>query len=165
VLGLTFTRKAAGQLLRRSRDRGGWLASAGLVPGGSDIADDPATVSTYHAFAGNLLREYSLLLPVEPDTRLLGETELWQLAFRVVCEHPEHLDTDRDPGGGDRDGAAARGAAGRTPRGHHTTARHHVELERLVHTPCLRVPTVTRGPSQWLLRMLATQTERTNWFR
>ena len=60
-------------------------------------ADDPATVSTYHAFAGNLLREHGLLLPVEPDTRLLSETELWQLAFRVVCEHPEHLDTDKTP--------------------------------------------------------------------
>ena len=100
VLGLTFTRKAAGQLLRRVRTRLARLAGAGLVPGGSDIADtadDPATVSTYHAFAGNLLREHGLLLPVEPDTRLLGETELWQLAFRVVCEHPEHLDTDKTP--------------------------------------------------------------------
>ncbi len=100
VLGLTFTRKAAGQLLRRVRTRLARLAGAGLVPGGPDIADmadDPATVSTYHAFAGNLLREHGLLLPVEPDTRLLGETELWQLAFRVVCEHPEHLDTDKTP--------------------------------------------------------------------
>ena len=33
-------------------------------------------VSTYHAFAGSLLRDYGLLLPVEPDTRLLSETEL-----------------------------------------------------------------------------------------
>src|SRR5215207_2407446 len=57
VLGLTFTRKAAGQLLRRVRTRLARLAGAGLVPGGSDfadIADEPATVSTYHAFAGNL---------------------------------------------------------------------------------------------------------------
>ena len=66
VLGLTFTRKAAGQLLRRVRTRLARLAGAGLVPGGSDfadMADDPATVSTYHAFAGNLLREYGLLPP------------------------------------------------------------------------------------------------------
>ena len=35
-----------------------------------------------------LLREHGLLLPVEPGTRLLSETELWQLAFRVVSEHP-----------------------------------------------------------------------------
>ena len=64
VLGLTFTRKAAGQLLRRVRTRLARLAGAGLVPGGSDIADtadDSVTVSTYHAFAGNLLREHGLL--------------------------------------------------------------------------------------------------------
>ena len=65
VLGLTFTRKAAGQLLRRVRTRLARLAGAGLIPGGRKpgMADDPATVGTYHAFAGNLLREYGLLLP------------------------------------------------------------------------------------------------------
>ncbi len=97
VLGLTFTRKAAGQLLRRVRSRLARLAGAGIVAGGLDAADDPATVSTYHAFAGTLLREHGLLLPVEPDTRLLSETELWQLAFRVVCEHPGALDTEKTP--------------------------------------------------------------------
>src|SRR6476619_4034811 len=99
VLGLTFTRRAAGQLLRRVRTRLARLAGARLVPGGSDfadIADDPATVSTYHAFAGNLLREYGLLSPASgwapslrgacarpgaPEPRLMGGTELWQLAI------------------------------------------------------------------------------------
>src|SRR5690242_10874246 len=80
VLGLTFTRKAASQLLRRVRTRLARLAGAGLVPGGA-AADEHATVSTYHAFAGTLLREHGLLLPVEPSTRLISETELWQLAF------------------------------------------------------------------------------------
>src|SRR5438128_4032000 len=76
VLGLTFTRKAAGQLLRRVRARLARLAGAGLgLPGAVDMADDPVTVSTYHAFAGTLLREHGLLLPVEPDVRLLGQTE------------------------------------------------------------------------------------------
>ncbi|MEC9323938.1 MAG: UvrD-helicase domain-containing protein, partial [Actinomycetota bacterium] len=101
VLGLTFTRKAAGQLLRRVRARLARLAGAGLViPGALDgpgVAADPVTVGTYHAFAGTLLREYGLLLPVEQDTRLLGDTELWQLAYRVVCEHPRALDTDKSP--------------------------------------------------------------------
>ena len=62
VLGLTFTRKAAGQLLRRVRTRLARLAGAGLSQNG--VADEPATVSTYHAFAGTLLREHGLLLPV-----------------------------------------------------------------------------------------------------
>src|SRR5690349_12227254 len=95
VLGLTFTRKAAGQLLRRVRTRLARLAGAGLAP--AVDADEAATVSTYHAFAGTLLREHGLLLPVEPDTRLLSETELWQLAFDVVCAHPGRLDTDKTP--------------------------------------------------------------------
>jgi DNA helicase II / ATP-dependent DNA helicase PcrA len=161
VLGLTFTRKAAGQLLRRVRTRLARLAGAGLVPGGGDVADDPATVSTYHAFAGNLLREHGLLLPVEPDTRLLSETELWQLAFRVVCEHPKHLDTDKSPAAVT---AMVLRLAGQLAEHLVETAElrdTHVELERLVHTLPAGPYQRDRGPSQWLLRMLATQTERT----
>src|SRR6478609_2435587 len=180
VLGLTFTRKAAGQLLRRVCTRLARLAGAGLVPGGSDfadIADDPATVSTYHAFAGNLLREYGLLspasgwaprlrgecaLPVEPDTRLLGETELWQLAFRVVCEHPERLDTDKTPAA--VTSMVLRLAGQLAEHLVDTTELQdtHVELERLVHTLPAGPYQRDRGPSQWLLRLLATQTERTH---
>ncbi|MBE1547374.1 DNA helicase-2/ATP-dependent DNA helicase PcrA [Mycobacterium sp. OAS707] len=161
VLGLTFTRKAAGQLLRRVRTRLARLAGAGLVPGGGEVADDPATVSTYHAFAGNLLREHGLLLPVEPDTRLLSETELWQLAFRVVCEHPEHLDTDKTPAAVT---AMVLRLAGQLAEHLVDTEQlrdTHVELERLVHTLPAGPYQRDRGPSQWLLRMLATQTERT----
>src|SRR4051794_19194293 len=56
VLGLTFTRKAAGQLLRRVRSRLARLAGAGLRPGHADSQPaGPALVSTYHAFAGTLL--------------------------------------------------------------------------------------------------------------
>lgn len=163
VLGLTFTRKAAGQLLRRVRSRLARLAGAGLVipSAGADFADDPVTIGTYHAFAGNLLREFGLLLPIEPDTRLLGETELWQLAFRVVCEHPEALDTDKSPAS--ITDMVLR-LAGQLCEHLVDTAQlrdTHVELDRLVHAlPAGRYQR-DRGPSQWLLRMLATQTERT----
>ncbi|UXA15041.1 ATP-dependent helicase [Mycobacterium sp. SMC-8] len=163
VLGLTFTRKAAGQLLRRVRARLARLAGAGLMlPAGSaDLADDPVTISTYHAFAGNLLRDFGLLLPAEPDTRLLGETELWQLAFRVVCEHPAALDTEKSPAS--ITDMVLR-LAGQLSEHLVDTAQlrdTHVELERLVHhLPAGRYQR-DRGPSQWLLRMLATQTERT----
>src|ERR1700730_8044402 len=83
VLGLTFTRKAAGQLLRRVRSLPARLAGIGLAAAnaGAIEAEGAPAVSTYHAFAGALLRDHGLLLPVEPDTRLLGETELWQLAL------------------------------------------------------------------------------------
>ena len=160
VLGLTFTRKAAGQLLRRVRTRLARLAGAGLAPVTAG-ADEVATVSTYHAFAGTLLREHGLLLPVEPDTRLLSETELWQLAFDVVCAHPGELAIDKTP-------AAVTGMVLRLAG---ALAEHlvdtdqlrdtHVELERLVHTLPAGPYQRDRGPSQWLLKMLATQTERT----
>ena len=161
VLGLTFTRKAAGQLLRRVRSRLARLAGAGLLTGADDGADDPATVSTYHAFAGTLLREHGLLLPVEPETRLLSETELWQLAFRVVSEYPGELRTDKTPAAVT---AMVLRLAGQLAEHLVDTGQlrdTHVELERLVHTLPAGPYQRDRGPSQWLLRMLATQTERT----
>ena len=68
VLGLTFTRKAAGQLLRRVRSRLARLSGTGLTIGSQPgpPPGEPAgtpVVSTYHAFAGQLLREYGLLSP------------------------------------------------------------------------------------------------------
>lgn len=165
VLGLTFTRKAAGQLLRRVRTRLARLAGAGLVPvgpGTPDLTDDPATVSTYHAFAGNLLREHGLLLPVEPDTRLLSETEMWQLAFQVVCEHPQRLETDKTPAAVTDMVLRLAGQLAEHLVDTEQLRDTHVELERLVHTLPAGPYQRDRGPSQWLLRMLATQTERTH---
>lgn len=158
VLGLTFTRKAAAQLLRRVRSRLARLAGAGLCEVPAD--QEPPTVSTYHAFAGALLREHGLLLPVEPDTRLLSETELWQLAFRVVSDYPHDLDTDKTPAA----------VASMVLRLSSALAEHlvdttqlrdtHLELERLVHALPAGPHQRDRGPSQWLLRLLAVQHER-----
>ncbi|MDT5323659.1 MAG: ATP-dependent helicase UvrD/PcrA, partial [Mycobacterium sp.] len=161
VLGLTFTRKAAGQLLRRVRTRLARLAGAGLIPGGpGDAVDEQATVATYHAFAGTLLREQGLLLPVEPSTRLISETELWQLAFRVVCEHPGPLDTEKSPAAVT---AMVLRLAGQLAEHLVDTDQlrdTHLELERLVHTLPAGPRQRDRGPNQSLLKMLATQTER-----
>ena len=161
VLGLTFTRKAAGQLLRRVRTRLARLAGTGIVPGGLNVADDPATVSTYHAFAGTLLREHGLLLPIEPDARLLSETELWQLAFRVVTEHHGALDTEKSPAAVTTMVLRLAGQLAEHLVDTEELTDTHVELERLVHTLPAGPYQRDRGPSQWLLRMLATQTERT----
>ena len=164
VLGLTFTRKAAGQLLRRVRSRLARLAGIGLAGGSpgrppTAVREHPV-VSTYHAFAGSLLRDYGLLLPVEPDTRLLSETELWQLAFDVVNGYRGELRTDKTPAA----------VTSMVLRLWGQLAEHlvdtgqlrdtHVELERLVHTLPAGPYQRDRGPSQWLLRLLATQTER-----
>jgi DNA helicase II / ATP-dependent DNA helicase PcrA len=162
VLGLTFTRKAAGQLLRRVRSRLARLAGISLGAGCSAAVEPVGTpvVSTYHAFAGSLLRDYGLLLPVEPDTRLLSETELWQLAFDVVNGYRGELRTDKTP-------AAVTSMVLRLCG---QLAEHlvdtgqlrdtHLELERLVHALPAGPYQRDRGPNQWLLRMLATQTER-----
>jgi DNA helicase-2/ATP-dependent DNA helicase PcrA len=104
VLGLTFTRKAARQLADRVRARLRRLAGSGLLaridPGGERLAAVYAgepTVLTYHAYAGRLVAEHGLRLPVEPGARLLTETACWQLAHRVVSTWTQDLDTDRVP--------------------------------------------------------------------
>jgi DNA helicase-2/ATP-dependent DNA helicase PcrA len=165
VLGLTFTRKAAGQLQRRVRSRLARLAGIGTALTGAtapvvgETAGTPV-VSTYHAFAGSLLREYGLLLPVEPDTRLLSETELWQLAFDVVNGYDCELRTDKSPAA----------VTSMVLRLWGQLAEHlvdtgqlrdtHLELERLIHTLPAGPYQRERGPNQWLLRLLATQTQR-----
>ena len=173
VLGLTFTRKAAGQLLRRVRSRLARLGGSGLMLGGhpGPSPGEPAgtpMVSTYHAFAGQLLREYGLLStdtgeraqPIEPDTRLLSETELWQLAFDVVSGYRGELHTDKTPAVVTSMVLRLSGQLAEHLVDTGQLRDTHVGLERLVHTlPGGRYQR-DRGPSQWLLRMLATQAER-----
>ncbi|WP_408632714.1 ATP-dependent helicase [Mycobacterium saskatchewanense] len=162
VLGLTFTRKAAGQLLRRVRSRLARLAGIGLTTAGAVAADTAGTpvVSTYHAFAGSLLRDHGLLLPVEPDTRLLSETELWQLAFDVVNRYGGALRTDKSPAAVTSMVLRLWGALAEHLVDTGQLCDTHGELERLVHTLPAGPYQRDRGPSQWLLRLLSTQTER-----
>lgn len=164
VLGLTFTRKAAGQLLRRVRSRLARLAGTGLLipePGSAGSAGGPATptVSTYHAFAGALLREHGLLLGIEPDTRLLTETGLWQLAFDVVSAYPGELRTDRDPAAITAMVLRLAGQLAEHLVDTDALRNTHLELERLVHT-LPPGPRQRADPNQSLLKMLDTQTER-----
>ena len=85
VLGLTFTTKAAGELLTRTRrllvraDREGLLPE-GLVDSG---AIEPA-ISTYHSFASRLLRDHGVRLGLEPDADVLADGARQALAARVV---------------------------------------------------------------------------------
>ena len=92
VLGLTFTRKAAGELGSRIRERIAELASAGLNSAGlnsagllppGDVFDAPV-VATYNSFANTLYRDSAILLGREGDAPVLGEAAAWQLARGVV---------------------------------------------------------------------------------
>lgn len=108
ILGLTFTRKAAGELAERINGRIRQLSDAGLMPTGAETID-PATglgsgvgaargldsadlfnapaVSTYNSFASRLFTDNALLLGREPESVLLSETSAWLLARRVVVAH------------------------------------------------------------------------------
>ncbi|MBE7160259.1 MAG: ATP-dependent helicase [Williamsia herbipolensis] len=106
ITGLTFTRKAAAELAARIRRRLAMLAASSAMlqwdPDGSTRAvlraADPE-VSTYHAYAGRLIADHGLLLPVEPASALLSETELWQVAFEVVGGWTDDPETTKTPQG------------------------------------------------------------------
>lgn len=84
VLGVTFTRKAAGELSARIRSKIATLINTGLLDANttSDYLD-PA-VSTYHSYANTLVQDYGLRLGIEEDTALLGAAQSWELASEVL---------------------------------------------------------------------------------
>lgn len=82
VLGLTFTRKAAGELSVRINDRIRALEDVGLIAPGD--AFEAPTVSTYNAFANAVFRENALLVGRDGESQVLTEPSAWQLARRVV---------------------------------------------------------------------------------
>jgi len=84
VLGLTFTRKAAGELAGRIHSRLRALHEAGLAPT-TDEFHTPS-VSTYNSFAASLYRDHAVLLGRDPDARVLSEASAWALATRVVSQ-------------------------------------------------------------------------------
>jgi DNA helicase-2/ATP-dependent DNA helicase PcrA len=83
VLGLTFTRKAAGELAERIRRRLTQLADARLT----DLAFDPfdaPSIATYNAFANSIFRENAVVIGREAEAAVLSEASAWQLARKVV---------------------------------------------------------------------------------
>ncbi|MEV0131481.1 UvrD-helicase domain-containing protein [Dactylosporangium sp. NPDC050688] len=81
ILGLTFTRKAAGELSHRIRQRLGQLVRR---LGRDDLIAGEPTVATYHSYAARVVREHGVRAGFEPSTRLLTEAACWQLADAVV---------------------------------------------------------------------------------
>lgn len=95
VLGLTFTRKAAGELSERVTKRLRQLRRArpGAAAGALDALDRP-TISTYNAYAASLVQDHGLRIGREPGARLLTEASQWQIASSVVESWHGDLGTD-----------------------------------------------------------------------
>ncbi|WP_084532063.1 ATP-dependent helicase [Nocardia miyunensis] len=166
VLGLTFTRKAAQQLTTRIRTRLARLAGSPLLreidPTGrlrGLLTGSEPEISTYHSYAGRLLGEYGLLLPVEPSATLLTETQLWQLAHRVVTAWDGDLETQRTPVSVTEAVLALAGQLAEHLVEPEQLVQAHTELEKLVYT-LPKGPRQRGGPSQALQDIVAVQTER-----
>ncbi|WP_039800218.1 ATP-dependent helicase [Nocardia araoensis] len=166
VLGLTFTRKAAQQLTARIRTRLARLAGAPLLreldPSGrlrAQLTGAEPEISTYHSYAGRLLTEHGLLLPVEPSATLLTVTQLWQLAHQVVRTWDGDLETDRTPVSVTEAVLALSGQLAEHLVEPEELAEAHTELAKLVHT-LPAGPRQRGGPSQSLLNIVQVQRER-----
>lgn len=94
ILGLTFTRKAAGELLDR-------VSSAVAEQSGAD--EDPdrmflkPTIATYDAFFQTIVRQYGLLVGFDRNTQPLSDAGALQLAADVVERHLDELSVRQDP--------------------------------------------------------------------
>lgn len=102
VLGLTFTRKAAGELRERISGRLALFAArlqdlaelGGLSPAELEQAEylidlladglDIPEVSTYNAFAAGVLQEFGAAAAVDPDSVIIDEATAWRIARETV---------------------------------------------------------------------------------
>ncbi|HKU31623.1 MAG TPA: ATP-dependent DNA helicase [Arthrobacter sp.] len=92
VLGVTFTRKAAGELASRIRAKLATLQRIaasddgrhGFPEGVAGSDELEPKVSTYHSYASGIVSDYGLRLGIERDVVLLGGAQAWQLASEVV---------------------------------------------------------------------------------
>ena len=82
LLGLTFTRKSAGDLAKRIRKRLRQLKAAGLLPANVDESD--LTVSTYHSYAGRVLADHAIRIGIDAAADPIGEAAAWQIAYEEV---------------------------------------------------------------------------------
>ncbi len=109
ILGVTFTRKAAGELAERVTEKlkklvdNHLIQAEDLVPpelraaayGGGDHPDvdltsvvEP-TISTYHSYAHSLVSEYGLHIGLEPESELIGGAQSWQIITDLITNYDD----------------------------------------------------------------------------
>ncbi|MDO5634970.1 MAG: ATP-dependent DNA helicase [Micrococcus sp.] len=95
ILGVTFTRKAAGELAHRIQTKIDALVASGLhIPGWDPGEEDlgRAEVATYHSYAAGLVRDHGLRIGVEPGAALIGAAESTSMVTALA--HQMDLDVD-----------------------------------------------------------------------
>ncbi len=98
ILGLTFTRKAAGELSERMNERLEQLARAGLMPPTETELPDTPTVATYNSFASSLVGERAMLIGREPGAAVLDDSAAWQIARQLVTSSDDERLSSLDMG-------------------------------------------------------------------
>lgn len=102
ILGLTFTRKAASELLGRVSSavaENARMTEAEASISGGNVASNPRRanvflkpqVSTYDAFFQSIVRQYGLLVGFDQNTQPLSEAGAHQLAVTVIDENMDIL--------------------------------------------------------------------------
>ena len=87
ILGLTFTRKAAGELNTRIRKRLRQFQQAQDLRGiARTFSSLETAVTTYHSYAGRLLSEHAIRYGIDADVQPMGEAALWMSANKLVRE-------------------------------------------------------------------------------
>lgn len=97
ILGLTFTRKAAGELGDRLRERIR-LLSRELPQLSERLDEDPVTL-TYNSFAERIVSEHGMRIGIDPDFSMLSEAGALDLMTQIVEAWPTDLDDDLSPAG------------------------------------------------------------------
>jgi DNA helicase-2/ATP-dependent DNA helicase PcrA len=98
ILGMTFTRKAAGELAKKVREMLERAISSPLLDIPHVAPEDiyGASITTYNAFANRIFTDYAHLLGRNPDSSVISEATAWQLARNIVAASASEEISDLD---------------------------------------------------------------------
>lgn len=87
ILCLTFTRKAAAEIADRAQTHLDRIF-------GADATRPAPAVATYNGYAARLAAEHGLRIGIDPESTVLTDAALWQLAVAIVEGWTATLETD-----------------------------------------------------------------------